>query len=183
MAKLREQIVQQALQDANKSPVKVMMNYTQRNFGAKMQLAGEKVLTYCLHIHNYITQCYGLTARVSDSGDTFTYKRDRYLKIQLGGKTLKCFNNIQNNDLDNDSPFSLEEHNLNSLSDLPGLYRITSDLALKREKIIIDKMMEKAGITKKQEDYTLESVPMQIKEKEMTVERPSTFNQIEEKDD
>ena len=138
-------------------------------------MAGEKALAQLTDLHNYVTQCYGLTARISDSGDTFSHKRVRYLLIQIGGKTLKCFNKIDPSKLGSTIPVDIS-----SKEDLPSLLKLTSDLAIRREKAIIDMMMEEAGIAKIQDEYTLEAIELPIKEKEVVLSKPTFFGKGKE---
>lgn len=92
---------------------------------------------------------YDLHERTSIDCDTFRLHKIRYVVIAIRGKSLKLHIAVNAADYI-DSPITvLNDVNKNKYKDIPGVFKVKSDLSVKRAKILIDDAMTKAGIIKK----------------------------------
>lgn len=91
---------------------------------------------------------YGMSSRVSISGDTFRLHRKPYAMISLVGKTLKVYYALRLKDYEN-SPIPVEDASDKSkYVDIPVLLRVKSDLATRRAKELFKDAAEKDGVAK-----------------------------------
>lgn len=92
---------------------------------------------------------YGLHERVSKAGNTFRLSRLEYLKITLVGKTLRCYYRLNPKDYDN-TPIPHEDaSSKKAYAEIPLLFRVRSELSVRRAKGLLADMMKAAGIEKK----------------------------------
>jgi uncharacterized membrane protein/ribosomal protein L19E len=80
---------------------------------------------------------YGLKSRVSNSGDTFRLHTKTYLKITIAGKGLKIYYAIDPKDYDNGPIPVKDASNKNIYKEIPGCFKVKSDLSVKRAKQLI----------------------------------------------
>ena len=106
-------------------------------------------------LRDYI-KWYGLRNRVSIPGDTFSYKRQRYVFVTIIGKHLRVYLNLDPNDYA-DSTIPVEPAQAKKYEDLPCLLRVKSDLSYRRAKKLVDDLMQKMGIDKPDEDEPKET--------------------------
>ena len=106
-------------------------------------------------LRDYI-KWYGLRNRVSIPGDTFSYKRQRYVFVTIVGKHLRVYLNLDPKDYA-DSTIPVETAEAKKYEDLPCLLRVKSDLAYRRAKKLVDDLMAKIGIAKPDEDEPKET--------------------------
>ena len=93
---------------------------------------------------------YGVKSRVSRGGDTFRLGGKEYAKIYLVGKTLKVYFALSPEDY-KDSTFPIEDvgHRPN-YAEMPLLFKVRSDLSVRRCKELIKAACEKDGLIQKE---------------------------------
>ena len=106
-------------------------------------------------LRDYI-KWYGLRNRISIPGDTFSYKRQRYVFVTIVGKHIRVYLNLDPNDYA-DSTIPVEPALAKKYEDLPCLLRVKSDLSYRRAKKLVDDLMQKVGIDKPDEDEPKET--------------------------
>jgi hypothetical protein len=86
---------------------------------------------------------YGLKSRISNSGDTFRLHTKTYLKITIAGKGLKIYYALDPKDYAN-SPIPLHDAGKKNIyKEIPGVFRVKSDLSLRRAKQLIAEAVAK----------------------------------------
>ena len=89
---------------------------------------------------------YGVKSRVSNSGDTFRYKRKAYVKIGIGGKSLKLYFALNPEDYQ-DSPMPIKDVGHKAVyGETPLLLKVRSPLSVRRAKQLIADAMEKDAL-------------------------------------
>ena len=106
-------------------------------------------------LRDYI-KWYGLRNRISIPGDTFSYKRQRYVFVTIVGKHIRVYINLDPKDYA-ESTIPVEEAQAKKYEDLPCLLRVKSDLSYRRAKKLVDDLMAKIGIEKPDEDEPKET--------------------------
>lgn len=110
-------------------------------------------------LRDYI-KWYGLRNRVSIPGDTFSYKRQRYVFVTIVGKHIRVYFNLDPNNYA-DSAIPVEQAQAKKYEDLPCLLKVKSNLSYRRAKKLVDDLMEKMGIAKPDEDEPKETQQQQ----------------------
>ena len=95
-------------------------------------------------LRDYI-RWYGLKNRVSIPGDTFSYKRQRYVFVTIVGKHIRVYIGLNPADYA-DSTIPVEAAEAKKYEDLPCLLRVKSDLSYRRAKKLVDDLMAKIGV-------------------------------------
>ena len=95
-------------------------------------------------LRDYI-KWYGLRNRVSIPGDTFSYKRQRYVFVTIIGKHIRVYLDLNPQDYA-DSTIPVEPSAAKKYEDLPCLLRVKSDLSYRRAKKLVDDVMAKIGL-------------------------------------
>ena len=106
-------------------------------------------------LRDYI-KWYGLRNRVSIPGDTFSYKRQRYVFVTIVGKHLRVYLQLDPKDYA-DSTIPVEQAEAKKYEDLPCLLRVKSDLAYRRAKKLVDDVMAKVGLPRPEGDEPKET--------------------------
>ena len=106
-------------------------------------------------LRDYI-KWYGLRNRVSIPGDTFSFKRQRYVFVTIIGKHIRVYLNLNPEDYA-DSTIPVEPSAAKKYEDLPCLLRVKSDLSYRRAKKLVDDLMQKIGIDRPDEDEPKET--------------------------
>ena len=106
-------------------------------------------------LRDYI-KWYGLRNRISIPGDTFSYKRQRYVFVTIVGKHIRVYLGLDPNDYA-DSTIPVEAAQAKKYEDLPCLLRVKSDLSYRRAKKLVDDLMQKVGLEKPDEDEPKET--------------------------
>ena len=101
-------------------------------------------------LRDYI-KWYGLRNRISIPGDTFSYKRQRYVFVTIVGKHIRVYFNLDPANYA-DSTIPVEKAEAKKYEDLPCLLRVKSDLSYRRAKKLVDDLMAKIGIDRPDED-------------------------------
>ena len=106
-------------------------------------------------LRDYI-KWYGLRNRISIPGDTFSYKRQRYVFVTIVGKHIRVYLGLDPNAYA-DSTIPVEPAQAKKYEDLPCLLRVKSDLSYRRAKKLVDDLMQKIGLEKPDEDEPKET--------------------------
>ena len=106
-------------------------------------------------LRDYI-KWYGLRNRISIPGDTFSYKRQRYVFVTIVGKHIRVYLGLDPNYYA-DSTIPVEKAEAKKYEDLPCLLRVKSDLSYRRAKKLVDDLMQKVGLDKPDEDEPKET--------------------------
>ena len=106
-------------------------------------------------LRDYI-KWYGLRNRISIPGDTFSYKRQRYVFVTIVGKHIRVYLGLDPNAYA-DSTIPVEKAEAKKYEDLPCLLRVKSDLSYRRAKKLVDDLMQKIGLEKPDEDEPKET--------------------------
>ena len=106
-------------------------------------------------LRDYI-KWYGLRNRISIPGDTFSYKRQRYVFVTIVGKHIRVYLGLDPANYA-DSTIPVEKAEAKKYEDLPCLLRVKSDLSYRRAKKLVDDLMQKIGIPEPDEDAPKET--------------------------
>ena len=88
---------------------------------------------------------YGVKSRISNKGDTFRLHKITFVKITIAGKSLKLYFALDPKDYANSSiPVQDVSHNV--YKDIPLVFKVKSELSLRRAKELIADVMEKNGL-------------------------------------
>lgn len=94
---------------------------------------------------------YGIKSRVTDTGDTFRLHTVKYMKMTIAGTRVKLYMKLDPSKfVDSTYPFT-DASDKKVYADVPFVFKIHSDLSMKRAKELIAIMMKEAGISKKSE--------------------------------
>ncbi len=92
---------------------------------------------------------YGVKSRVSSTGDTFRLHTVKYMKIVVAGKKLKLYMKLSPRAYDS-TPIPHGDASTKSLyTEIPFVFKVGSDLSVKRAKGLIKDMMDANNIQKK----------------------------------
>ncbi len=89
---------------------------------------------------------YGVNSRVSNSGDTFRLHRKTYVKMTIAGKSLKLYLALDPKDYENTTLPIQDAGDKGIYVDIPLVFKVKSDLSLRRAKQLIADTMEKDGL-------------------------------------
>lgn len=85
---------------------------------------------------------YGVKSRVSSSGDTFRLHRKTYVKLTIAGKSLKLYFALNPDDY-KDSTIPVQDAGNKAIyAEIPLVFKVKSDLSMKRCKELIQTVME-----------------------------------------
>ncbi|MBP5091659.1 MAG: hypothetical protein J6328_03775, partial [Bacilli bacterium] len=90
---------------------------------------------------------YGVKSRVSNSGDTFRLHKVTFIKMGIAGKSIKMYFALNPDDYAKSTfPVTSVAHK-NIYKDIPLVFKVRSDLSMKRAKKLIADVMQKNGLT------------------------------------
>ena len=89
---------------------------------------------------------YGVKSRVSNSGDTFRLHKVTFVKITIAGKSLKLYFALDPKDYENTSLPIQDASHKNIYKDIPLVFKVKSELSMRRAKQLISDVMEKHGL-------------------------------------
>lgn len=89
---------------------------------------------------------YGVKSRVSNSGDTFRLHKVTFVKITIAGKSLKLYFALDPKDYKNTSLPIQDASHKNIYKDIPLVFKVKSELSMRRAKQLISDVMEKNGL-------------------------------------
>lgn len=100
-------------------------------------------------LRDYI-KSYGANNRISIPGDTFSAHRERLVFLTITGKHMKAYFALDPKDYEK-SPIPVEGVDTKKFQDVPTCLRIKSDLSFRRAQKLVDDLMAKKGLVKKEE--------------------------------
>ena len=89
---------------------------------------------------------YGVKSRVSNSGDTFRLHTKTYLKITIAGKSLKLYYALDPRDYEKTTLPVQDAGHKGIYQDIPLVFKVKSELSMRRAKQLIADVMEKNGL-------------------------------------
>ena len=89
---------------------------------------------------------YGVKSRVSNSGDTFRLHKVTFVKITVAGKGLKLYFALNPKDYANTTLPVQDAGHKGTYRDIPLVFKVKSELSVRRAKQLISDVMEKNGI-------------------------------------
>ena len=125
-----------------------------RSFTAKMKQSDEKVKAYYSDIKNELTAYKKINSNVSWHGDRFNYGRDTVAKINICGKTLCFYLDLDPNDPEFKSTIYHQKDvgGQKAYESTPFMVKIKSDAAAKKALRLVGYLAEKLG-TEKDEEF------------------------------
>ena len=89
---------------------------------------------------------YGVKSRISNKGDTFRLHKVTFVRITVAGKALKLYFALNPKDYAN-SPLPIQDVSHKKVyADIPLVFKVKSDLSMKRAKDLISDVMKKNGL-------------------------------------
>ena len=89
---------------------------------------------------------YGVKSRVSNTGDTFRLHKVTFVKITVAGKALKLYFALNPQDYANTTLPIQDAGHKGAYKDIPLVFKVKSDLSLRRAKQLIADVMEKNNL-------------------------------------
>ncbi len=90
---------------------------------------------------------YGVKSRVSNSGDTFRLHKVTFIKMCIAGKGLKLYMALDPKDYANSTLPIQDAGHKGTYKDIPLVFKVKSDLSMRRAKQLIADVMSKNGLT------------------------------------
>lgn len=90
---------------------------------------------------------YGVKSRVSNSGDTFRLHKVTFVKMTIAGKGLKLYMALDPKDYANTTLPIQDAGHKGTYKDIPLVFKVRSDLSMRRAKQLIADVMSKNGLT------------------------------------
>lgn len=121
------------------------------NFSERLLTSGSEIVLAYNSLKNLLLS-YGLKNRVSNSGDTFRLHKNTYCKITMGGSHLKIYLALNPKNYLN-SAIPVGDASFKDLyKDIPLVFRVKSDLSLRRARDLVNDCMNSNGLTKVAEE-------------------------------
>lgn len=93
---------------------------------------------------------YNVHSRVSNSGDTFRLHRKTFLKLTIAGKSLKLYFALDPKDY-KDTTIPVQDASAKGIyKEIPLVFKVKSDLSMKRAKQLIHTVMEKDNLKQRE---------------------------------
>ena len=89
---------------------------------------------------------YGVKSRVSNSGDTFRLHKVTFVKITIAGKSLKLYFALDPKDYASSTLPVQDAGHKGTYRDIPLVFKVKSELSMRRAKQLIADVMEKNGL-------------------------------------
>jgi hypothetical protein len=99
-------------------------------------------------LKNYIL-AFKVKSRLSNTGDTFRLHNEEFIKITLAGKSLKLYFALNPKSYDDTSIPVDDVGDKKMYRDMPLMFKVKSNLSLKRAKILIDDLMKSKDLAQK----------------------------------
>jgi hypothetical protein len=114
-------------------------------FQDRMSNADPILLNHYDELKNYILS-FQVKSRISNAGDIFRLHKEEYVKITIAGKGLKLYMALNPEDY-KDGPIPVDDASDKKMyKDIPLVFKVKSELSLKRAKKLIDDLMMKKGL-------------------------------------
>ncbi|MEN9819248.1 MAG: hypothetical protein RL379_26 [Bacillota bacterium] len=118
-------------------------------FQDRMAIAEPMMLGHYDDLKNYILS-YQVKSRISNTGDMFRLHKEEFVKITIAGKSLKLYLALNPEDY-KDSPIPVDDASDKKIyQQIPLVFKVKSDLSLKRAKKLVDDLMAKKGLVQKE---------------------------------
>ncbi|MBP5694162.1 MAG: hypothetical protein J6X03_01740 [Bacilli bacterium] len=127
------------------------------SFNERLAKASPEIVEAYNSLKNLLVS-YGLKNRVSNSGDTFRLHKNTYAKITLGGSQLKVYFALNPADYANSAIPVGDASGKDIYKDIPLVFRVKSNLSLRRARDLVNDTMNKAGIAKEAEEGNVDYV-------------------------
>lgn len=125
-------------------------------FEMKLRIAEDKVKQFYSDIKNALLS-YGMHARMSKHKENFNKGRNQIARMVINGKTLKVYLAINPNELDPKYYHHRDVSDKKGVAELPTMINVRSKVAVKKVKMLIDKIAEELVIFPKKytpQDFT-----------------------------
>ena len=118
-------------------------------FQERMSVADPLLLSHYDELKNYILS-FQVKSRISNAGDIFRLHKEEYVKIAIAGKGLKLYMALNPEDY-KDGPIPVDDASDKKMyKDIPLVFKVKSELSVKRAKKLIDDLMAKKGLPQKE---------------------------------
>ena len=118
-------------------------------FQDRMNKAEPMLLSHYDELKNYILS-FQVKSRISNAGDIFRLHKEEYIKITIAGKGLKLYLALNPEDY-KDGPIPVDDASDKKMyKEIPLVFKVKSELSLKRAKKLIDDLMAKKGLPQKE---------------------------------
>ena len=118
-------------------------------FQERMAKADPMILGHYDELKNYILS-YQVKSRISNTGDMFRLHKEEFIKITIAGKSLKLYMALNPEDY-KDSPIPVDDASDKKIyKQIPLVFKVKSDLSLKRAKKLVDDLMAKKSLPQKE---------------------------------
>lgn len=132
---------------APKAEEKGKLNIQRIPFAIKLAASDKDLRAKCAELSSYISENYGIKARESIAGLSFSAHREKLVFVTVIGKHLRC-NFALDVDKYSDSSLPVVKSNNKKYEDVPLTLKVKSDLSLRRAKALVDDVMALKGIEK-----------------------------------
>ena len=114
-------------------------------FQDRMSNADPMLLSQYDELKNYLLS-FQVKSRISNAGDIFRLHKEEYVKITIAGKGLKLYMALNPEDY-KDGPIPVDDASDKKMyKEIPLVFKVKSELSLKRAKKLIDDLMAKKGL-------------------------------------
>ncbi len=114
-------------------------------FQERMRVADPLLLSHYDELKNHILS-FQVKSRISNAGDMFRLHKEEYVKITIAGKGLKLYMALNPEDY-KDGPIPVDDASDKKMyKEIPLVFKVKSELSLKRAKKLIDDLMAKKGL-------------------------------------
>ena len=118
-------------------------------FQQRMAIAEPMILGHYDELKNYLLS-YQVKSRISNTGDMFRLHKEEFVKITIAGKSLKLYLALNPEDY-KDSPIPVDDASDKKIyKQIPLVFKVKSELSLKRAKKLIDDLMAKKSLPQKE---------------------------------
>ena len=131
-------------------------------FAERMRAADEQMRNNYNELKSEIMS-YGVKCRTSNAGDTFRLHKVTYIRLTIAGKNLKLYMALNPDDYVNTTLPITSAGDKKAYEDIPLVFKVKSDLSLRRAKTLIADVFDKAGLEQGQivphdwaDDFTIE---------------------------
>ena len=128
-----------------------------RSFISNIIQGEDNIKAQYSELKNHILSYTGVKSRLSWKFDSFNRGRDQIAKIKVRGKTILVYLALDPKAYD-ESKYHHEAMNTKLFEDVPMLYKIKSDLGLRKAKQLVDDVMERLGIEKNEKAKVVDYV-------------------------
>lgn len=136
---VEEPVVEEQVVEESKNPI------IRIPFQERMKTADKSIRDNYNELKNYILS-YGVKSRISNSGDTFRLHTKTYVKLTIAGKGLKLYYALDPKDYENTTIPVLDAGHKGIYEEIPLVFKVKSDLSIKRAKQLVDDAMAKDNL-------------------------------------